>query len=279
MAIMNYPIEHLGGRGQLVHIAPANGFPIETYTPLTDALLKNYQVIHLPPRGVWEGEQPPTKRINWKNMVAKDLIAGIEQHQLTDLIGIGHSFGGVATLLTGLAMPQRFKAIILLDPTIFHMKLMWMMWLSVVLKQNNPLAKGANRRRDHFDSYDDADQRLRKKAIFADWDEQSFQGYIDSMRVDPAGGVRLKWAKQWEAYYFNTIYTNTWRDIPKLKGKFPILTIRGGTSDTLSAESGRKMQKLLPDMVYHEIDGHGHLFPQSAPHQTAQIIEKFLSEI
>lgn len=274
-----YPVEHLGGRGRQLHIAVANGFPIETYQPIIDDLTQNYAVIHLPPRAVWEGEKPPNTLKNWRQTVAYDLQQAIKQYDLYDLIGIGHSMGGIATLLTALAMPERFKAIILLDPTILPRSMMFMMGLWQTFNLKPPLAKGAERRRDHFNSYDDADNRLRKKALFSDWDEHAFQGYIDSMRVDAEGGVRLKWAKEWEAYYFQTLYTKTWRILPRLKNQLPILTIRGGNSDTLLPQSAEQMQKLLPDMVYREIDGHGHLFPQSAPQQTATIIHEFLLEI
>jgi pimeloyl-ACP methyl ester carboxylesterase len=274
-----YPIEELGGMGDVIHIAPANGFPIESYQPLIDELSSHYKMVHLPPRGVWQDEPLPSKHKSWKETVAYDLEQGIDQHNLRNLIGMGHSFGGIATLLTAIAIPHRFKALILLDPTILSRSALWGVWLYQQLGLATPLSKGAERRRDHFDSYDDADNRLRKKALFVDWDEHAFQGYIDSMRADPNGGVCLKWAKKWEAYYFRTLYTHIWRELPKLKGHFPILLIRGGTSDTLSSRVVEQIRHILPDMVYHEIVGHGHLFPQSAPHQTTQIIHQFLSEI
>lgn len=278
--MVNYPLEDLGGRGDLLHIAPANGFPIQSYQPLIDDLAQDYQLVHLPPRAVWEDEPVPSEHRSWKETVARDLDQGMQQHRLNNVIGVGHSFGGIATLLTVIANPERFKALVLLDPTIFSSLMLWGLWIKQRLRIDDPMSKGAERRRDRFDSYQEADDRLRKKALFADWDEHAFQGYIDSMMIDPLkGDVRLRWAKAWEAYYFRTIYTGIWRDLPKLNGQLPILTIRGGTSDTLTASVAQRLQKLLPDMVYHEMVGHGHLFPHSAPRQTAQIIRRFLSEI
>ena len=89
--------------------------------------------------------------------------------------------------------------------------------------------------------------------------------------------MELIWPPEWEAYYFSTVYTDTWAALPQLKGKLPILTIRGGDTDTLTPEAAEQMRTILPDMTYAEVPGHGHLFPQSAPGETAAIIQRWLA--
>src|SRR3990172_7938003 len=118
------PIYEFGGDGPLMSVAIANGFPPQTYTPFVKPFTAKYRVVCLPPRALWPGERPPDKLISWRDTIAPDLIAGIRDYDLRDMVAIGHSFGGVATLLAAIAEPERFKAIILLDPTILPQFLM-----------------------------------------------------------------------------------------------------------------------------------------------------------
>ncbi|MFW5691537.1 MAG: alpha/beta fold hydrolase [Chloroflexota bacterium] len=276
------PIYEFGGAGPVVHLAVANGFPPQTYHPLVEPLTARYRVVNLPPRALWPDARPPEQRQNWKQTVAADLIQGLRDYDLRDVIAIGHSFGGVASILAAIAEPERFRALVLLDPTILPRAGMWSMRLSQWLGRDlvNPLARGADRRRDRFESCEAAYERLRGKALFADWDERAFQGYIDALRTLPDGaGVTLAWPRAWEAYYFRTLYTYTWNELPRLRALVPVLTIRGGDSDTLLPTAAARMRRVLPEMTYREVAGHGHLFPQSAPDVTRAMIAEWLDAL
>lgn len=271
------PIWHLGGDGATtLNLAVANGFPPATYAPLVAHLSARFRVVTLPPRPLWPtNEQPPQDRRDWRHTIARDLIDGIRAHDLRDLVAVGHSFGAVATIVAANAMPERFKAVVLLDPTILPQAALWFIravrWTGRDL--GNRLAQGADRRRDHFEGREAAYERLRQKALFRDWHEDAFRGYIDSLQPDPSrGGLTLAWPRRWEAHYFRTIYTGIWRELPRLPHDIPTMMIRGGTSDTLLPSAACRIQRIMPRLIYHEIAGHGHLFPQSAPDETARLI-------
>ena len=51
-------------------------------------------------------------------MVADDLLEAFQEKDMRDIVAVGHSFGGIASLLAVIQEPQRFKALILLDPVI-----------------------------------------------------------------------------------------------------------------------------------------------------------------
>lgn len=274
-----------GGEGPLLHIAVANGFPPQTYRPLAATLTPHFHVLNLPPRALWPGERPPQERRTWKQMLARDLMDSITAFDLHDIVAVGHSFGGVASLLAAIGMPSRFRALILLDPTILPQPAMWWMRLSQLLGRDlgNPLAKGADRRRDRFESREYAAERLRRKTLFADWHADAFQGYIDALLPDnaqdaPPGGVQLAWPKAWEAYYFRTLYTGTWGDLPRLRRDLPVMVLRGANSDTFLSSAADRFKRLVPQATMGVIDGHGHLFPQSAPQETGERILAWLRE-
>lgn len=275
---MTQPIYEFGGTGQTLHVALANGFPPQTYQPMIEPMLDRYRAVCLMPRALWEDEPPPPQRLNWKQTLANDLIQGLRDYDLTDVIGIGHSSGGVATLLAAIAEPGRFKAVILLDPTILPELGMWMMRIAQWFGRDfgNALPQRAEKRRKDFESREAAHEYFKGKRLFGDWHPAAFEGYINALR-ETETGVTLAWSRDWEAYYFRTLYTYTWRELGRLRQTgLPVLTIRGGTSDTLLPGAANRMQRILPEMTYREIADHGHLFPQSAPRQTREVIEAWL---
>ena len=271
------PIYDFGGDGPLIHLAVANGFPPQTYTPLLEPLTQNRRIVSLVPRALWPDEKPPDKLISWQDGVAKDLSRGLHDYGFNDIIAIGHSIGGIATILTAAKEPERFKAIILLDPTILPSRLMWTFQIARFLGyKHNPLSRKAEKRRYQFESVDAAFSYFRGKRLFKDLTDESLRYYAES--IVPSGeGFELAWPREWERFYFRTFYTKSWYALPKLRGKMPILTIRGMASDTLFPGAAARMRRILPDMDYAEVAGHGHLFPQSAPDETRQIIVDWLA--
>jgi pimeloyl-ACP methyl ester carboxylesterase len=276
------PLLELGGAGTLLHVMPANGFPPETYIPLLRPFLSQYRAVSLPPRALWLGEQPPTEARTWDRL-ADDLLDGLRDHNLPPVIAIGHSFGGVASLLAAAREPERFRALCLLDATIFPahgMAMMAQMQVEGTISQL-PLVQGAARRRRTFESIDEAYVYFKGKSLFRNWPDETIRLYAEfgTRPMADGSGRELAWSPEWEVYYFSTAYTDTWDVLPQLRGKLPILTIRGGESDTLLPEAAEKMRAILPEMAYAEIPGQGHMFPQSAPQETAAVIGKWLEAI
>lgn len=286
MSDVSQPLLELGGAPDAppLHIAPANGFPPETYVPLLRPFMNAYRVLNLPPRALWPGHPlpPPVRDISgdWRGL-ADDLLAGLDRYALHDLILVGHSFGGVASLLAVLRQPERFRALILLDPTLLPETTLQM--LQAARDQNAleqvPLVQKALHRRRHFESAEAAYERLRSRSLFAQWSDEALRRYVAAGTVPTEQGVTLRWAPEWEAHYFATVVTDIWDDIPALDGLLPTLVLQGGTTDTFVDASAERMRALLPHATHQAIAGHGHLFPQSAPEATAQVMRAWLLSV
>jgi pimeloyl-ACP methyl ester carboxylesterase len=275
---MSQPLYTFGGDGPIMHVALANGFPPQTYAPLLQPFTKKYRVVCLPPRALWTDDLPaPDKPGSWRTL-ADDLLAGLSQYDLTDVTAVGHSFGGIASLLAVLDEPQRFRALILLDPTILPPD--WLQWVANAKLtgeiEHFPLVQSAVRRRRNFESVDEAYAYFKTRPLFADWPDETVHLYAESITRPSGDGVELAWTPEWEAHYYRSMYTEIWEALPHLKGLLPTLFIRGGTTDTFREPSVSQVQALVPDATYVEIPGHGHLFPQSAPDETRQIMENWL---
>lgn len=261
-----------------LHLMPANGFPPQTYLPLLRAL-NAFRALSLPPRALWGDQHPPAAYRSWR-VDAADLLAGIKQHDLREIVAVGHSLGGVISLLALLKAPSRFKALILLDPVFLPQA--FLDFIAEAWRDGKvgslPLVQGAQRRRRRFESRAEAFERFREKSVFADWDEAALRLYVEhGLRQRPAGaGFELVWSTDWEAHYFSTVYRDIWQDLPKLNGLTPTLVLHATHSDTIPAASCQRAKKLLPAADFQEVQGQGHLFPLAAPQETAALIRDWL---
>ena len=271
----------LGGPADaaLIHIAPANSFPPQTYAPMLRSLRDRYRAICFPPRALWGDQTPPRESREW-HVLADDLLRAFDRWKMDELILIGHSFGGIASMLAAIKEPERFRALIMLDPTILSRE--GLDWLKMATEQNaldqSPLVRGALRRRRVFKSRDLAFTRFRDRPNFADWSDEALRLYVDhGLRERPdTADYELAWPVEWEVYYYSTVYQRVWEDLPKLEGLLPVLIIRGGASDTFDQASQDAVQRLAPAATINVLEGRGHLFPQSAPDETGALIRSWL---
>lgn len=278
---MTHPLIELGGQGPLIHLAPANGFPPASYLPALEPLLSDYRVISLPPRAMWpDAGTAPEAPGSWITL-GDDLLAGIRVHDLPPLIAIGHSFGAIASLLAAVKERSRFRALALLDPTIFPPAAM-----DQIREQRGrgelfrPLVQGARKRRDRFSSESEAFSYWRGKALFTDWSDDAVARYAAAMlRPTGAGEFTLSWPGAWEAHYYESFYTDSWGDVARLDRSLPVLVVGGSESDTLLPEATALLRKQLPWATHMTVPGYGHLFPHSAPEQTGRILRGWIDSL
>lgn len=274
-------IELTGERGApLLNMMPANGFPAQTYLPMLRGLA-GYRALSLPPRALWGDQAGPATYRNWGDC-ADDLLLGLERYDLRDIVAVGHSLGGILSMLALIKEPQRFRALVMLDPVLLPQATLDALDQAreAGAIEDYPLVQGARRRRQHFDSREDAYRRFREKAIFADWSADALRLYVEhGLRPRENGlGFELAWSTDWEAYYFSTVYHHVWVDLPKLNAVAPTLVIRAEDSDTFPAASLARARSLLPAATFHVMTGQGHLFPQAAPEETARVIRDWLRD-
>jgi len=279
---MPHPLIELGGAGPPVVLLPANGFPPETYIPALEPLFAHHRVVSLPPRALWDDPGlPPALPGTWVTL-AEDLLTGWRRRALPSAVVVGHSFGAVAALLAVVREPSRFRALALLDPTIFppttmdeFRELQGRGAMSV-----RTLVQAARKRRDHFASEPEALAYWREKPLFADWSDEAIRRYARAMlRPAKDGGFTLAWPSVWEAHYYESFYANTWEDIDRLPRDLPILVVGGAVSDTFLPEAAELLRVKLPWATHRSIEGRGHLFPQSAPEETGRVLAEWLESV
>ena len=277
---MKHPLLDLGGRGPLLHLAPANGFPPATYLPALAPVLETHHVVSLPPRAMWPAVDPPASPPGSWEPLAGDLLEGIGRHRLPPLVAVGHSFGAVVSLLAAVRDPARFRALAMLDPVIFPLQMLRDLSRRREAGEPGvrPLVEGALKRRSTFTGEAEAFGYWRAKPLFADWSDEAVRRYARAMLwPDGAGGFTLRWSPRWEAHYYASVETGSWDAIARLDPGLPVLIVRGATSDTFYAEVAEELQQRLPHATVRTVAGRGHLFPQSDPRETGHILSEWLS--
>jgi len=268
-------LEDLGGRGPVLHLAHANGFPPGTYRLFAQALATHHHVFALPARPLWPGSRP-VEAPTWRTM-AGDLRAGLEALAPGGIVGVGHSLGGVLTLWAAIERPDLFRAAVLIDPVILPPH--WLWWLrlnrAVGLDGRQPLVRAALRRRRTWPDYQACFDHYRRKEFFARWSDDALWDYVRTATREEGDGLALRYPPEWEAHIFSTVPVDIWRDVPRLP--VPCLVVRGEHSETFVPVALARVARLLPAARVVTIPGAGHLLPMERPQETATAILDFLT--
>ena len=138
-------------------------------------------------------------------MFGESLAAGIVEHDLHDIIAVGHSFGGVGSLVAAVRRPERFRGLVLLDPT-----LLLQVQLDHIFRPNadgvveHQLAVRARVRRARFISLNEAFRCWRPRPLFRDWSDEALWGYVRSglRQLPNESSCSLVWPADWQAHYY-----------------------------------------------------------------------------
>ena len=259
----------------LINLAYANGFPPQTYHEALKPLFDRYHVVALAERPLW-GDCPPESIHAWQQF-GDDLLDGLASLTDQPIIGIGHSFGGVATTYAAIKRPERFSRLVLIDPTFLPPHWLLAAWLTrrLGIRLRQGLIDGALRRRRTWDSTEVAYEYFRSKRLFARSSDAVVRAYAESITAPgDDGSVHLVWTPEWEAQIYRTLATDVWT-LPR-RIKQPLMVLRGEASDTFLKSSAALFHLLNPRANMIDVSGAGHLVPQDQPEQVGKLIAEFL---
>lgn len=267
------PFIDFGGAGPTLHFAHANAYPPGCYRQFMAALLPHYRVLAIEQRPLWPHSDP--QELNSWELLADDLIRFFEQAGLENVIGVGHSLGGVATLYAAVKRPSLFRKLILIEPVFLPPDYLKLAAANPDAAYQMPLVQGALRRRDRWSSRQDAFDRFRSKQVFARFSDEVLWDYVNhSTHEDGAGGFSLTYPRQWEAQIYAHPPLHVWEHIPRVTQ--PTLAIRAAESDTVMPAAWQLWQELQPGATFVEIPDCGHMLTMERPSLVTQTIHTFL---
>ncbi|KAF5298103.1 hypothetical protein FQR65_LT19615 [Abscondita terminalis] len=165
---------------------------------------------------------------NWSNFADQVIDSIVQQSNGRKVIGLGHSLGSVATFLASFKRPDLFEQAILLDPPLIMGKASLFFNLAKTffpkkVDQITP-AHLSLRRRDHWESRQQAAELLRPKGFYQHFDGDCFQAYIDHALTEDhvRGGVTLTIPKDVEVAIFRSGPSYWW--LPHPQPKVPVIS-------------------------------------------------------
>ncbi len=270
-----------GGTGAPLHFLHANGYPPDCYKPLFELLKTEYRVFGMTLRPLWPDAKMDDLE-DW-NPLVDDMLRFLAGHESDPVIGVGHSIGGIVTLRAALRDPDKFRALVLLDPVLFppYFIMMWNIARSLgVGRRVYPKILGALKRRREFSDLDMVFRGYRNRDVFRFLSDENLRAYIAGITKPEAdSGYELVYSPEWESHIY---YTGVWRDMEiwrNLKNlTVPTLIIRGAETDTFWESTVRLVKRKQPKIRIEEISQSTHLVPLERPKEVFDIMQSFLKE-
>lgn len=245
----------LGGSGTDVLFVHATGFHAGVWTPLI-ASLDGIRPALLDVRGHGRSSIPASG-MDWHG-TAEDVLAAIDALGLDEPFGVGHSMGGASLLLAEIARPGTFAGLWLFEPIVFPPE------LAAGDPRENPLSAGARRRRDRFESFDEAYANFASKRPFDALDPQALAAYVLGGFVDDGNGVTLRCRPEVEASTYEMgSQHDAWEHLGDLT--CPVVVARGSDAVAGPATFAPRVAERITGAVLEDYPDLGHFGPLEDP--------------
>lgn len=257
--------------------AHANSYPAATYQPLFDALADGFEVHAYPKLG-----HDPLHPVSdcWPALVREYETWLFAQKQeggeQAPWLLVGHSLGGFLSLMVAARHPAKVRGVILLDSPIvggWKANALWFGKFTGLAWHFSP-AKFAKKRRDRFESVEDAFKHLRGKGVFAEFSDEALQHYLRAGLTAGKDGMKLAFDRRIEARIYATLPHNMTRTVRRLKSVAPALPVSfvaGSRSFEVKQVGWQYTRWIVPQERTRIVEG-THLFPLERPVETAHVI-------
>ncbi len=242
----------------------ATGLHGRVWEPMASLLSDRYRCVSLDLRGHGLSELPPGAGVAWSRM-ADDVLAvpGSDHLPVGPLHGIGHSMGGAALVLAAAARPDAYRSLWLYEPVIVPPA------DRPLFDGDNPMSEAASRRRDEFDSLDQAYENYRSKPPLDQLHPDALRAYVDGgFAPTPDGSVTLRCRPSTEAEVFRRAATSgAWATVDSLG--LPVAIVVGRPEPMSPAAFAPAIAAALPRGTLMERPRLGHFGPLEDPEAMA----------
>jgi pimeloyl-ACP methyl ester carboxylesterase len=240
----------LGSTVMIVYLAHATSFCGAVWNPVTEAM-PGIETVTWDFAGHGAGPAMATP-VDWA-VFGEQVLDETEPGG----IGVGHSMGGTALVMAQLEDPERFKALILIEPIIFpgpHSRV------------EHQLADIAAKRKDRFGSREEALENFATRRAFASWHPDALAGYVDCGLTDD---FRLACDPAVEADIYRA--SNDHDTFERMVDvEIPVLIIAGESSEMLGSDLVRAQAGQFHRAGFELVEGAGHFLPMERPDLVAE---------
>ena len=257
----------------ILHFAHANSYPAGTYRVFFEALSHHYEVRALAMHA--HNPRYPIKD-GWRELAA-ELVDELAARS-GPVILVGHSMGGMLSLMAAKARPDLVRGVVLLDaPVVAGWRALFLRMLrhSALAERASP-ARFSVRRRNVWPDAEAAYQHFAAKEIFALWGPGVLRDYMQHGLVPHPDGVTLRFTREAE--------TAVYRGLPDhigamVQSGFPVpVGFIGGINSDECRRAGMAATRSLVGAHYMQIAG-GHLFPMESPGIAAAAVHELIQSM
>ncbi|MFN0089964.1 MAG: alpha/beta fold hydrolase [Acidimicrobiales bacterium] len=192
-------LHDLGGDGRPLLLTHGNGLNAGMWAAVAPLLRTRFRLFGLDFRGQGAaGPGRPGLSVE-RARFAEDVRAALAEIGDAPALSAGHSLGGVASIKAELTWPGTFEALWLYEPVLIPDD------FERPAGAQERLVEASLRRRQEFDSVDDAYERFRSKPPFDGCRPEAVRAYTEiGTYPRPDGGVALSCTGETEARVFST---------------------------------------------------------------------------
>ncbi|HYD97075.1 MAG TPA: alpha/beta hydrolase [Noviherbaspirillum sp.] len=254
----------------ILHFVHANSYPAGTYRVFFEHLRKHYDVRGLP----IHAHDPAYPVGNGWSALARELIDALTASYTEPVILVGHSMGGVLSLMAARARPDLVRCVVLLDSPVVAG------WRAVALRVAKKLgidnhfspAKFSEKRRNLWPDVHAAYAHYAAKPMFAAWAPEVLNDYLEHGLAPHPQGVTLRFSRETETAVYRTLPDN----IGRMLRSFPVpVGFVGGAESVECRQAGMTATKRLVGRHFVQIPG-GHLFPMEHPAAAAKALHAMI---
>ena len=261
----------------MVLLLHATGFHARCWDKTVDELPDNCQVIALDLRG--HGRSTKQGPFSWYDF-GKDVVAFTEALNLQNIVVAGHSMGGHCALYAAALLPNRFRALILVDPVVLSSE-QYDAHIDGMAQMNvgdHPIAH----RRRYWDSPQEMFERFKDRHPFQLWREDILRDYCDYGLLPATDGFELACQPKIEAsIYMGTSHRNIEHLFPNITQPTIVMRAKARIGprqemDFANSPTWPELANALPNAVDIYLPELSHFIPMQRPDLVAVEIRKQL---
>lgn len=247
----------------------ANGFPAGTYRVLFERWRAAGYTVHAVERFGHEPAYPVAS--NWRGL-RDQLIDFIDAEVGGPAVLVGHSLGGLLSLLAACKRPDLAAWLVMLDSPVVTG---WRAHSVQVLKRSGLMArvspgKVSQQRRYQWPDRAAVLAHFQSKPAFARWDPRVLADYVASGFEERGGQVELAFRREVETRIYNTLPHHMGTVIHRHPPQCPVAFLAGTQSAELR-QAGAAASHALARHRFQWMEG-SHLFPMERPDDTAAAV-------
>jgi pimeloyl-ACP methyl ester carboxylesterase len=253
----------------------ANGFNARAYRTILGPLAGDLRILAIDQRGHGATQLPTDyPRTSWLDL-KDDLIAFLGAMQIGRIALSGHSMGGTASLFTAAELPERVRALALLDPVIRPPGAAEVPAPEVM--NVSPMIAGARKRRRSFQSHAAAVESYRGRGAFRTWTEAQLADYV-AAGFAPAGDgtVELTCTPEWEVSNYINQGHDAWEAFAA--SRCPIWILRAEHESPGRLDDGADDLVATGRMRLDTVPGTTHFLPMERPELVREAIRWAVSQ-